>query len=81
MLLVNAANGTLNGSDLVVRGTFASMSKLYDETGLRIPLATAQRLLRVKGAHQWLVLLDDTEVDRRVAASAFEVCCPRDALR
>jgi len=61
VLLVNAANGTLSGSEFVVRGTFTSISKLYDDTSLRLPLAAAQRLLRVKGAQQWLVLLDDTE--------------------
>lgn len=61
VLLVNAANGTINATELVVRGLFTSISKLYDDTGLRLPLATAQRLLRVKGAQQWLVLLDDTD--------------------
>lgn len=60
VLLVNAANGTLNAREFVVRGSFSSISKLYDDTGLRLPLAAAQRLLRVTGAQQWLVLLDDT---------------------
>ncbi len=61
VLLVNAANGTLSGSEFVVRGTFTSISKLYDDTGLRLPITAAQRLLRVNGAQQWVVLLDDTE--------------------
>jgi len=61
VLLVNTASGTLGGAEFVVRGTFASISKLYDDTALRIPIAAAQRLLLVKGAQQWLVLLDDTE--------------------
>lgn len=62
VLLVNAATGTLNAREFVVRGTFSSISKLYDDTGLRLPLAAAQRLIRVKGAQQWVVLLDDTDM-------------------
>jgi putative ABC transport system permease protein len=61
VLLVNAATGTLNAREFVVRGTFSSISKLYDDTGLRLPLASAQRLLRISGAQQWVVLLDDTD--------------------
>ena len=61
VLLVNTAGGTINAVEVVVRGLFATISKLYDDTGLRLPLATAQALLRVKGAQQWLVLLDDTD--------------------
>jgi len=61
VLLVNAATGTLNAREFVVRGTFSSISKLYDDTGLRLPLASAQRLLRISGAQQWVILLDDTD--------------------
>jgi putative ABC transport system permease protein len=65
-LLVTAANGTFNAMDLVVRGTFTSVSKAYDDLGLRLPLSTAHRLLRIEGAQQWLVLLDDTNATDRV---------------
>jgi len=43
-----------------VRGTFASISKAYDDFALRLPLAAAERLVRVRSAQQLLVLLDDT---------------------
>ena len=69
VLLVNAATGTLNAREFVVRGTFSSISKLYDDTGLRLPLAAAQRLLRTSGAQQWVVLLDDTDKTDAVLAS------------
>jgi putative ABC transport system permease protein len=59
-LLVTAANGTFNGADFQVRGTFSSISKAYDDVALRMPLVAAERLMRVSGAQQWLVLLDDT---------------------
>ena len=60
-LLVTAANGTFNAIDVVVRGIFSTVSKSHDDVALRLPLATAQKLLRVEGAQQWLVLLDDTD--------------------
>jgi putative ABC transport system permease protein len=60
-LLVTAANGTFNATDVVVRGIFSTVSKSHDDVALRLPLATAQKLLRVEGAQQWLVLLDDTD--------------------
>ena len=60
-LLVTAANGTFNATDVVVRGVFSTVSKSHDDVALRLPLATAQNLLRVEGAQQWLVLLDDTD--------------------
>jgi putative ABC transport system permease protein len=66
-LLVNTANGTFNAMDVKVRGTFASVSKAFDDLALRLPLSAAQRLLRVKGAQQWLVLLDDTSTTGETA--------------
>jgi len=59
-LLVTTANGSFNAGDFKVRGTFSSISKAYDDVALRLPIAAAQRLLRVQGAQQWLVLLVDT---------------------
>jgi putative ABC transport system permease protein len=66
-LLVTTANGTFNAMDVKVRGTFASASKAYDDLALRLPLSAAQRLLHVKGAQQWLVLLDDTNATGETA--------------
>jgi len=60
VLLATAANGSLNAAEMTVRGTFASISKAYDDFALRLPLAAAERLVRVRSAQQLLVLLDDT---------------------
>jgi putative ABC transport system permease protein len=59
-LLVTTASGSFNAGDFNVRGTFSSISKAYDDIALRLPIAAAQRLLRIQGAQQWLVLLADT---------------------
>jgi putative ABC transport system permease protein len=68
-LLVTTGNGTFNGADFQVRGTFSSVSKAYDDVALRVPLVAAEHLLRVSGAQQWLVLLDDTSRTTATMAS------------
>lgn len=60
VLLVNTAAGHTNAVELTVRGLFATVTKSYDDSALRIPLMTARELLRTKGSHVWIVLLHDT---------------------
>jgi putative ABC transport system permease protein len=62
VLLTNAASGSINGVEGTVRGLFTStVSKAYDDSALRAPLPLAQELIRVSGAHRWILVLDDTE--------------------
>mgnify|MGYP003289460595 CR=1 FL=1 len=77
-LLVTAANGTFNAMDFTVRGTFSSVSKAYDDIALRVPLVAAQRLLRVAGAQQWLVLLESTDATQETLQRIRQVL-PSDA--
>ena len=60
VLLVNTAAGHTNAVELTVRGLFSTVTKSYDDTALRVPLVTARELLRTKGSHVWIVLLNDT---------------------
>jgi putative ABC transport system permease protein len=60
VLLANTASGGINAAEVRVRGLFSSVTKTYDDTALRATLPTAQALLRVSGAHTWVVLLSDT---------------------
>lgn len=60
VLLANTRAGGLNAVEVHVRGTFSTVTKAYDDAALRMPIATAQQLLRVSGAHAWVLLLDDT---------------------
>jgi len=60
VLLVNTSGGGLNAVETRVRGLFSTITKAYDDAALRVPLATAQELLRVTGAHKWVVLLSGT---------------------
>jgi len=59
--MANTATGSINAVECRVRGFFATMSKAYDDVALRVPLATAQKLLKVDGAHTWALLLAETE--------------------
>ena len=80
-LVVSTQDGGINGMDARVRGIFTTVSKAYDDRALRLPIVRAQRLLRINGAHTWMVLLrntDDTQsavaaLRRMLPASRFEV--------
>lgn len=61
VLMANTATGSINAVECRVRGFFATMSKAYDDVALRVPLTTAQKLLKVDGAHTWALLLSETE--------------------
>lgn len=61
VLLVSNPRGGVAAVDAVVRDTFYTSSKAYDDVALRVPLEMARRLVGVQGAHNWVVLLDDTD--------------------
>jgi len=60
-LLANTGSGSINAVEAKVAGIFITANQAYDDAALRLPIGLAQSLLRVKGAHVWLVLLEDTE--------------------
>ena len=60
-LLVNTPSGGLNAMEGRIVGCFYTLSKAYDEVALRLPLASAKKLLRVDGSQRWIVLLNETE--------------------
>ena len=60
-LLSNTGSGGINAVEAKVAGIFITATKAYDDSALRLPIGLAQSLLRVDGAHTWLVLLEKTE--------------------
>jgi putative ABC transport system permease protein len=60
VLLANTPSGSVNAIEVKVRGLFATVSKAYDDSAIRAPTFVAQTLLRVEGAHRWVVVLRDT---------------------
>ncbi|MCC6531311.1 MAG: ABC transporter permease [Burkholderiales bacterium] len=69
VLVANTQKGGVNAVEVTVRGTFSTVTKAYDDVALRLPLKTAQQLLRVQGTHRWVVLLDRTESTAAVVAA------------
>jgi len=61
VLLVNTATGGINAVEMTVGGLFTTVTKSYDDSALRLPISTAQQLLRTQGAHSWIVLLNETK--------------------
>ena len=60
VLLATAANGSPSAVEVKVVGTFATISKEYDDSALRLPIQVTRKLMKVKGATTWVVLLDKT---------------------
>ncbi|NTV70716.1 MAG: ABC transporter permease [Azonexaceae bacterium] len=69
VLLVTTANGSPNAVELKVVGSFATITKEYDDNALRIPIQVARKLMRVEGATTWVALLSSTEYTEQVAAT------------
>lgn len=65
-LLVNTASGGINAIEVTISGLFTTVTKSYDDNAIRIPIETAQKLIRVTGAHSWIVLLNYTEDTNQV---------------
>lgn len=61
VLLATAANGSASAVEVKVAGTFATSTKDYDDSALRLPIQVARKLMKVKGASAWVVVLDKTE--------------------
>jgi putative ABC transport system permease protein len=69
VLLATPVSGGTNAVELSVGGTFSTISKAYDDVALRVPIQTAQELLRTTGAHARVVLLKETRDTDAVVAS------------
>lgn len=59
-ILSNTPGGGVNAVELEVAGIFYTATKAYDDRALRLPLVTAQRLVRTKGVSRLITLLPDT---------------------
>lgn len=83
VLVSTTAKGSVSAVELKVRGVFTSQIKALDEVAARMPIAAAERLLRVQGSHVWVVSLDDVAATDGVARAiaAMPRAVPLDVLR
>lgn len=61
VLLTSTRTGGLGAIEAHVRGLASTSMKAYDDSMLRVPIDLAQQLLKVSGAHVWVVSLDNTD--------------------
>lgn len=80
VLLTTAASGSPNAIELTVVGTFATVSKEFDDSALRLPIALARKLIRVRGATSWVTVLDRTEQTASVVET-LRAALPQDAFQ
>lgn len=79
--VVTLPGGGINAVEGHLLGTFAIGVKAFDDSAVRMPLALGRQLLRVPGAHVWVVGLDSTAhtpeamayLRAQLPASRFEV--------
>lgn len=60
VLLVTTATGGVNGVDAHVRGIFFTSTKAFDDASVRVPIELTRTLIRARGAHTWVIVLNDT---------------------
>jgi putative ABC transport system permease protein len=68
VLLTNLPGGGVSAVEARVRGLFATVSKAYDDSVIRLPLPLAGELTRSTGAHRWVLVLQDTGATAGVLA-------------
>jgi putative ABC transport system permease protein len=61
VLLATTPSGSINAVEGTVRGLFATVTKAYDDSAIRVPIVMARQLLRISGLHSYVLLLDKTE--------------------
>jgi len=61
VLMANTVDGRVNAVEVSVLGLFATVTKAYDDSALRVPIELVRQLLRASGVHSYAVLLDRTE--------------------
>src|SRR5207249_4444106 len=84
--IVSLPGGGINAVEGHVRGTYAIGVKAHDDSAVRMPLALGSQLLKLRGAHVWVVGLDTTDrtdetmayLHARLPADRFELASWRD---
>jgi putative ABC transport system permease protein len=76
IIVANTKSGGINAVEARVKGIFATISKPFDDAALQLELSTAQSLLRVQGAHLWVLCLKETQRTDEVLTQVREILGP-----
>lgn len=74
--VVSLPSGGINAVEGNVLGTFSTHVKAIDDSAVRMPLELGRRLLRVKGAHKWVIGLKETDHTETTIAHLRSVLSP-----
>ncbi|OYY95547.1 MAG: ABC transporter permease [Hydrogenophilales bacterium 28-61-23] len=66
VLLSGTKTGGINAVEARIQGLASTSMKAYDDSMLWLPIAMARQLLRVSGAHTWVVSLRDSSLTEAV---------------
>jgi putative ABC transport system permease protein len=78
VILSTAANGSPNAVEVEIAGTFATITKEFDDNALRMPIQVARKLMRVDGATSWVALLDKTELTTETIQTIRPILATKD---
>ena len=78
VLVTTTGSGSISAVEADVVGVFQTAIKAFDDVALRVPLPLARRLMKTDGAHQLLILLDDTGRTDEMRIRLGEVASARD---
>lgn len=65
VVLLRQDRGRLTAAEVRIRGLFATLSKAYDDSTIRMPLSVATQLTKNQDVHKWIVVLRHTELTDR----------------
>lgn len=69
VLLANTPSGGINAIEGHVRGLVSTSLKAFDDSLLRMGIDSARALLRVSGAHVWIITLRNTDMTEKAMRS------------
>lgn len=69
VLLANTQGGQLGAVEGQVVGVFSSFSKEFDDAALYMPIDLGRSLMKVEGAHAWLVYLENSDDTSEASAT------------
>jgi putative ABC transport system permease protein len=66
IIVTNTVAGSINALDVILKGVFSTSFKQFDDHFIRLPLATAQKLLHTESVQSLVIMLDKTDQTQKI---------------
>ncbi len=73
ILVTNTVGGSINALDVILKGTFVTSSKTFDDHFIKLPVVTAQKLLHTESVQSLVVMLNKTQDTERVKKALMQL--------